>query len=355
MHIITLVSRRGGTGKSTLAIGIAIAAMENRQRVCVLEADPLGTVSNWRRRRGAAEPTVESVHDQYALYHRVPELARRGLTLTIIDTAGGWSAASGAAIAVADFCLIPSRPTPTDIEAAAPTLAAVRESRKPFAFVLNQVQARSTHLKGAAGSLGERAVALKMADVLALPAIVLRNDQQDAVGVGLGVTEYAPHGKSAQEIRGLWQWVEARLTSVSQPDAEASHNTKALLPVAPDTIQAPLEIALPFGRGASNFARCQLTLHASSRFRSRARLDEDQQTPHAGADIGQSVSCGSLRHAFECSVPACPRLFLRRRPDEGAHLTAYSARRANARRSGKETTEGATNFQPCASGARRRA
>ena len=60
----------------------------------------------------------------------------------------------------------------------------MRESRKPFAFVLNQVQARSARLNGAAGSLGQRAVALKMADVLALPAIVLRNDQQDALGRG---------------------------------------------------------------------------------------------------------------------------------------------------------------------------
>jgi chromosome partitioning protein len=59
------------------------------------------------------------------------------------------------------------------------------------------------------------AVALKMADVLALPAIVLRNDQQDALGVGLGVTEYAPRGKSAEEIRGLWRWVWARLNRVS--------------------------------------------------------------------------------------------------------------------------------------------
>jgi chromosome partitioning protein len=56
--------------------------------------------------------------------------------------------------------------------------------------------------------------------VLALPAIVLRNDQQDALGVGLGVIEYAPRGKSAEEIRGLWQWVWARLNPVLQPDAD---------------------------------------------------------------------------------------------------------------------------------------
>jgi chromosome partitioning protein len=247
MHTIALVSRKGGTGKSTLAIGLAVAAMEAGHRTCLLEADPLGTVSNWRRRRTSPGPAVETVHDGYVLFHRVQELARRGVTLTIVDTAGGWSDASRGAMAAADFCLVPVRPSPADIEAAAPTLAAVRESGKPFAFVLNQVQARSARLNGAARSLGERVITLKMAHVLALPAIVLRNDQQDALGVGLGVTEYAPRGKSAEEIRGLWQWVWARLSPVSQPDAEAPAPTHATLPAAimPAAAQLRLHAAVP--------------------------------------------------------------------------------------------------------------
>jgi chromosome partitioning protein len=244
MHTIAMVSRKGGTGKSTLAIGLAVAAMEAGHSVCVLEADPLGTVTNWRRRRSAAGPTVETVHDGYAVFHRVPELARRGVTLTIIDTAGGWSDACRGAMAAADFCLIPARPSPADIEAAAPTLAAVRESGTPFAFVLNQVQARSARLNAAAGSLGERAVALKIANALALPAIVLRNDQQDALGVGLGVTEYAPSGKSAEEIRGLWQWIWARLSCEAQPAADAPAQTHAALPAAPDA-KLRLPVAVP--------------------------------------------------------------------------------------------------------------
>jgi hypothetical protein len=65
-----------------------------------------------------------------------------------------------------------------------------------------------------------------------MPAIVLRNDQQDAVGVGLGVTEHAPRGKSAEEIRGLWRWVWARLNHVSQPEAEAPPRRPAILRAA---------------------------------------------------------------------------------------------------------------------------
>ena len=245
MHTIALISRKGGTGKSTLAIGLAVAALEAGHRVCLLEADPLGTVSNWGRRRTAAEPTVETVRDGYELFHRVKEIARGGVSLTIVDTAGGWNDACRGAMAAADFCLIPARPSPADIEAAAPTLAAVRESGKPFAFVLNQVQARSARLNGATGSLGERAVALKVADVLALPAIVLRNDQQDALGVGLGITEYAPRGKSAEEIRGLWQWVWARLNGFSRPDTEAPAHTHATLRAAVPLADA--SAALPAG------------------------------------------------------------------------------------------------------------
>jgi chromosome partitioning protein len=243
MHTIAMVSRKGGTGKSTIAIGLAVTAIEAGHSVCVIEADPLGTVSNWRRRRIAAGPTVETIHDGYALFHRVQELARSGVTLTIVDTAGGWSESSRVAMTAANFCLIPARPSPADIEAAAPTLAAVRESGKPFAFVLNQVQPRSARLNAAGCSLGDRAVALKIANVLALPAIVMRNDQQDALGMGLGITEYAPCGKSAKEIRELWQWLWDRLSSTS-PEAGAPDGTSAILPVAPTDTQPRLCVAV---------------------------------------------------------------------------------------------------------------
>ncbi len=47
--------------------------------------------------------------------------------------------------------------------------------------------------------------------MLAQPFIAMRNDHQDALAAGLSVSEYAPSGKSADEIRGLWQWTQARL------------------------------------------------------------------------------------------------------------------------------------------------
>jgi chromosome partitioning protein len=39
MRAITLASQKGGTGKSTLCIGLAVAAMEDGERVVMLETD----------------------------------------------------------------------------------------------------------------------------------------------------------------------------------------------------------------------------------------------------------------------------------------------------------------------------
>jgi chromosome partitioning protein len=220
MHTIALVSQKGGSGKSTLAIGLAIAAMQDGQKVCLLDTDPQGTVSNWRRRRSQSEPLVETVSAGFEIEHILSSLERSGVTLTIIDTAGGAGSTTAEAIRPSDLCLIPVRPSLVDIETVTPTLKAIRKFDKPFAFVLTQTPARSYRLAHAAKALGETAVsvneneiALREMGVLALPYVVLRNDQQDAIGAGLAVTEYALDGKSAEEIRSLWSWVWQKLTA----------------------------------------------------------------------------------------------------------------------------------------------
>ena len=115
---------------------------------------------------------------------------------------------SSSAIGAADMCLIPARPSPADIEAALPTFGIARKLGKPFAFVLNQAPPRGYRL-------GEAAAALNAAGVLALPYIVQRNDHQDALGAGFAVTEFAPDGAAAQEMRDLWRWVWQKLTEES--------------------------------------------------------------------------------------------------------------------------------------------
>jgi chromosome partitioning protein len=214
MDVIVLATRKGGSGKSTLAIGLALAAQRAGHMVRLIETDPQGTLSNWQSRRGIAEPLVEPVYRAEDIESRLHALDRGGITLAIIDTAGGQSDATIAAIGACDLCLIPARPSVADIEAGASTLSTVRAFGKPFAFILNQTPIRGQRIDHAATALGERTTP-DIADVLAQPFVAMRNDHQDALRAGLAVSEYAPSGKSADEISRLWQWVATRLAGSS--------------------------------------------------------------------------------------------------------------------------------------------
>jgi chromosome partitioning protein len=121
-----------------------------------------------------------------------------------IDTPGVDSPGTLSAIRAADLCIIPCRPTPADLRAFKPTLAAIYRLEKRFAFVLNQTPPRSYRVRDATDGL-------TVLGVLPDVNIVMRNDHQDAIGLGQGVTEFNPTGQAAQEIRRLWSWIEKRM------------------------------------------------------------------------------------------------------------------------------------------------
>ena len=52
MQTIVLATQKGGSGKSTIAIGLTLAAQEAGHNVRLIETDQQGTLSNWQRRRG---------------------------------------------------------------------------------------------------------------------------------------------------------------------------------------------------------------------------------------------------------------------------------------------------------------
>lgn len=205
MRIIAFVTQKGGTGKSTLAASLAVAAGEAGERVAALDLDPQASLSHWGERRAAELPLVDRTTPD-KLTQALNALASHGYTLAIIDTAGIDSPAATAAMRVADMALIPARPSLADIEATKPTYAALSRLGRPYAFVLNQC---APQLKS--GRAADAAKALSLLGLMAQPMIVLRADHQDAFAFGLGVTEHDPNGKAADEVRGLWQWANSKM------------------------------------------------------------------------------------------------------------------------------------------------
>ena len=215
MKSIAFVTQKGGSGKSTLCINLAVAAQEAGASVCILDMDRQATISDWAELRGDQSPEVAQI-DASQLDGVLARLADSHYDYVFIDTPGVDSPGTLSAIRAADLCVVPSRPTPADLRAFKPTLAAIYRLKKPFAFVLNQTPARSYRVRDAAEGLVELGI---------LPEvnIVLRNDHQDAIGLGKGVTEFNPNGRAAEEVRSLWQWLAGR---VKQKPAAAKRSRR---------------------------------------------------------------------------------------------------------------------------------
>ena len=206
MRTISFVTQKGGTGKSHLAISLAVAAEQQGEKVCLIDLDPQGTTAAWYETRAAETPAVITAEHIANLPDALRHLEANGYTLAIIDTQGQDSHATRGAMAAADLSLVPVRPSEADIRASQPTAAALSDMGKRFAFVINQAQpsprARLTN-----------AVSLRLSTShqVAPLAIAARMDHPYAYALGQGVTEYDANGKAAAEIAELWTWCRKQI------------------------------------------------------------------------------------------------------------------------------------------------
>jgi chromosome partitioning protein len=206
-RVISFVTQKGGAGKSTLTYCCSVAAIEGGSKVLVLDMDPQGTSESWYQDRDAEMPMLAKINSNQ-LTDAISKAKSAGFDYVIIDTPGRDEPGTTAAIRASDICIIPCRPTPADMKATPPTMAAIKRLDKPAAFVLTQTPVRGARIK-------EAEIGLSVLGMVAPIHIVSRNAYQDAQGLGLGVTEYEPTGKAAEEIRALWNWIIRKLEKVS--------------------------------------------------------------------------------------------------------------------------------------------
>ena len=204
MRTIAFVGQKGGSGKSTIASSLAVAAHAMGEKVCLVDMDPQGSLANWARTR--ADRDVAVIASGAA---RLPAwlavLERKGVTLAILDTPGAEGAASSGAMQVADLNIVPSRPSLFDLWASARTCAALEEIEAEFVFLLNQRPLCQT------AQVQDCVETLEEMGELISPAILMRADYQEAARHGWGVTELNPDSAAAEEMRGLWELIRGRL------------------------------------------------------------------------------------------------------------------------------------------------
>ena len=203
MHTVAIISRKGGTGKTTLACSLAIAAQYDGRAAVILDMDPQGSASAWWRVRREQPPSVASTRPS-ALDGHLRAARQAGVDIVFIDTAPQVAGAATQAAQAADYVLVPCRPGLLDLAAITGTIAIAQEARTPAAVVLNAGGIRSPLVAQAQGALLDVGVTIA-------PVVYQRVAHAYAITAGQAAGEREPSSKAAAEIQALWQWLRKRL------------------------------------------------------------------------------------------------------------------------------------------------
>ena len=205
MQIFSLISQKGGAGKSTLARQLAVLAGETGASV-LIDRDPQETSTKWWQRRQTLQPPPERP-DLLDLngsdLTTIAKVLRKQVGVVFVDTRPAVAEPEAEAARVADLVIVPVRPSSDDLEAVGETLKILRRLEKRAIVVVNaaknEVRARDAR------------AALSRYPVPVCPIHVGdRAVYLDAALEGRGIGEM--RGTAARdahaELRSVWTWIQ---------------------------------------------------------------------------------------------------------------------------------------------------
>lgn len=208
MRTICLLAQKGGTGKTTLCLHLAVLANELGRDAVILDIDPQGSSSAWRRRRQIERPGVERCSAQ-ELATKLKELKAQGRDFVLLDTAPHSSQDAATAVKLADIVLIATRPAILDLEAIGESVKIVKRQGAHGVVVLNACP--PPHIFGETAIVREAREAVAVYGLPVSPVSVSQRAAfSHALIDGRAVTEFESKGKAAAEIRSLWDWIESQ-------------------------------------------------------------------------------------------------------------------------------------------------
>jgi chromosome partitioning protein len=210
MKVLGMLSRKGGSGKTTLAVHLAVLAEQAGRRTLLIDLDPQRSTAEWWRGRQADTPLLAET-DPAGLRAVLTAAEADGVDLAVIDTRP--SAAEDAALVagLSDMILIPTQPAIFDLRAILGTIDMAKGAVRRSMIVLNRCQ--PPRGSGEATETGDARRAAAAFGVLVAPvAIVDRTTIRRAPMIGMTANEAEPDGKAAREMTALWRLIEKELS-----------------------------------------------------------------------------------------------------------------------------------------------
>jgi chromosome partitioning protein len=199
--LISFAQRKGGVGKTTLAVSVAAELAARGVATALIDADPQASACEWARPGNLAFPVHEMPfgHEPVAIWAR---RAREIDAVCVVIDAPPHDRAVGAAVAISDILLVPCTPSGLDLESTEQTLGIVRAVRERRAarldvlLVPNRVDARTLEGRQVIDEL--RCFGEAVAGPIGNRQAFVR-----AFSLGCSVAELAPGEKADLEVRAL--------------------------------------------------------------------------------------------------------------------------------------------------------
>lgn len=219
MKSIAVIARKGGSGKTTVAFNLAVAAHRRAFRVQLADMDPQGSSSAViNARKGSGPSILRATGKELLDAHKLGAGDR--FDVCILDTPAGSEDAVAHAIALAQISLLVVRPTFLDLAATLQTAQILRRLRKPGLMLINQAPTSRGGIEPPSVKRAFEALRLMQLPVAPV-ALRARAVYQSSLTSGRSVEELEPGNAAAEEIARLWTYLERFAVGVSRPSAVA--------------------------------------------------------------------------------------------------------------------------------------
>jgi len=213
--IISFVNQKGGVGKTTTAINLAIGLKKKNYNLVFIDADPQGSAVQWHAIEG--NKSFEILHHPSPIHATDIRQLSMNYDYVIIDAPPAIGDISKAILAVTDLAIIPLSPSALDVWSCWGTLKMVDEIR-PLNSDIEVKLLINRKIPGTKIGRDSREAMKQFQMDVFNTELCQRVAFIDAMTSGVSVMQYAPHSKAAGEIERLCEEIIPQVSmEASQP------------------------------------------------------------------------------------------------------------------------------------------